>query len=187
MIISSHSYQILCNIYNHDVNIYKYFTDKVIQRWDLSVCNNTTQPVRVEKWNLGASTNYPNVARQFHPEADLTTPIQFQKTREVERHGRGRRRLKKKCRHPQDESWRSEEESRCGRIQEPPGQHPGEVLHQRRNLPFSPTTMAVAGFLIVATLGYLMLYAKKKPEADACDVAKVSANVARPEDTHPRK
>ncbi|XP_044471004.1 uncharacterized protein LOC123200001 [Mangifera indica] len=69
----------------------------------------------------------------------------------------------------------------------PPGQHPGEVLHQRRNLPFSPTTMAVAGFLIVATLGYLMLYAKKKPEADACDVAKVSANVAWPEDTHPRK
>ncbi|KAH7574043.1 hypothetical protein ACOSQ2_008324 [Xanthoceras sorbifolium] len=69
----------------------------------------------------------------------------------------------------------------------PPGHNPGGVLHQRRNMPFSNTTMAAAGFLIVATVGYLTLYAKKKPEATAGDVAKVSTNVARPEDTHPRK
>ncbi|RVX19540.1 hypothetical protein CK203_005015 [Vitis vinifera] len=44
----------------------------------------------------------------------------------------------------------------------PPGHNPGEVLHQRRKLPYSPPTMAVAGFLIAATLGYFTLYAMKK-------------------------
>ncbi|KAF8393021.1 hypothetical protein HHK36_021262 [Tetracentron sinense] len=63
----------------------------------------------------------------------------------------------------------------------------GGVLHQRRNLPFSPMKMAIGGFLIAATIGYLTLYAKKKPEATARDVAKVSAGVSKPEDTHPRK
>ncbi|CAL5358826.1 hypothetical protein CsSME_00048875 [Camellia sinensis var. sinensis] len=69
----------------------------------------------------------------------------------------------------------------------PPGHNPGEVLHQRRKLPFSPYTMALGGFLIVATLGYFTLYAKKKPEASAGDVAKVATGTAKPEDTHPRK
>ncbi|XP_057510561.1 uncharacterized protein LOC130792956 [Actinidia eriantha] len=69
----------------------------------------------------------------------------------------------------------------------PPGHHPGEVLHQRRRLPYSPATMAVGGFLIAATIGYLALYAYKKPEATARDVTKVATGTARPEDTHPRK
>ncbi|KAJ8751899.1 hypothetical protein K2173_026113 [Erythroxylum novogranatense] len=51
---------------------------------------------------------------------------------------------------------------------------PGGLLHQRRKLPFSTTTMAVTGFLITATIGYMVLYAKKKPEATAKDVARVA-------------
>lgn len=69
----------------------------------------------------------------------------------------------------------------------PPGDNPGGVLHQRRKLPFTPTTMAVAGFLITATIGYFVLYAKKKPEASARDVAKVASGIAEPKDTHPKK
>ncbi|KAL5698978.1 hypothetical protein ACHQM5_029946 [Ranunculus cassubicifolius] len=67
----------------------------------------------------------------------------------------------------------------------PPGHHPGEVLHQRGKLPYSPYTMALGGFLIVAGIGYFSLYVKKKPEASVKDVAKVSANVAQPSETHP--
>ncbi|KAK7320650.1 hypothetical protein VNO77_30314 [Canavalia gladiata] len=69
----------------------------------------------------------------------------------------------------------------------PPGHGATEVLHQRKSLPFSYTTMTVAGLLITAAVGYSVLYAKKKPEATAKDVAKVSVGVAKPEDTHPRK
>ncbi|KAF5748118.1 hypothetical protein HS088_TW04G00068 [Tripterygium wilfordii] len=69
----------------------------------------------------------------------------------------------------------------------PPGNNPGGVLHQRRNLPFSRTTMAIGGFLITAAIGYMVLYSKKKPEASARDVAKVATNTADPKDTHPRK
>lgn len=69
----------------------------------------------------------------------------------------------------------------------PPGQNPGSVLHQRRSLPFSPYTMAAGGLLIAAGLGYMTLYSKKKPEASATDVAKVTTGVAKPEETHPRK
>ncbi|XP_059655211.1 uncharacterized protein LOC132302397 [Cornus florida] len=69
----------------------------------------------------------------------------------------------------------------------PPGHSPGEVLHQRRNLPISPYTMALGGFLFAATIGYLTLYAKKKPEASAVDVAKVATGTAQPEDTRPSK
>ncbi|CAN0913567.1 hypothetical protein LINGRAHAP2_LOCUS28014 [Linum grandiflorum] len=47
--------------------------------------------------------------------------------------------------------------------------------------------MAVTGFLITAAVGYMVLYSKKKPEADAVDVAKVATNTAQPSDTHPRR
>ena len=69
----------------------------------------------------------------------------------------------------------------------PPGHSPGGVLHQRRNLPYSPTTMAVIGFAIAGSIFYFTLYAKKKAEASARDVARVSTNTADPHDTGPRK
>ncbi|XP_057959933.1 uncharacterized protein LOC131152217 [Malania oleifera] len=66
--------------------------------------------------------------------------------------------------------------------------HPaGEILHQRRNSPFSPYTMALGGFAIAAAIGYFALYVNKKPEASARDVAKVATGAAKPADTHPRK
>lgn len=69
----------------------------------------------------------------------------------------------------------------------PPGHGPGGVLHQRRALPFSFTTITIAGLLLSAAMGYVVLYATKKPEASAKDVAKVTVGVADPEDTRPRK
>lgn len=69
----------------------------------------------------------------------------------------------------------------------PPGQNPGEVLHQRRNFPYSYKTMAIGGLLISAAIRYFTLYVKKKPEATAKDVGKVIVGAAKPEDTHPRK
>lgn len=74
-----------------------------------------------------------------------------------------------------------------GPTRPPPGQNPGEVLHQTSKLPFGPMRMAVIGFAVAATIGYFTLYTKKKPEATAVDVAKVASGVSRPEDTHPRK
>ncbi|KAL2317975.1 hypothetical protein Fmac_031851 [Flemingia macrophylla] len=69
----------------------------------------------------------------------------------------------------------------------PPGHGATEVLHQRKSLPFNFTTVTIAGLLITAAVGYSVLYAKKKPEATASDVAKVSVGVATPQDTHPKK
>ncbi|XP_061364282.1 uncharacterized protein LOC133307722 [Gastrolobium bilobum] len=97
-----------------------------------------------------------------------------------------------------DEEWRkmadthkmSEEQIKAAGVEgskRPPGHGPGEVLHQRKSLPFSFATMTVAGLLITAAVGYMVLYAKKKPEASAKDVAKVAVGVAQPEETHPRK
>ncbi|KAG4962691.1 hypothetical protein JHK82_039381 [Glycine max] len=67
----------------------------------------------------------------------------------------------------------------------PPGHGATEVLHQKKSLPFSFTTMTIAGLLITAAVGYSVLYVKKKPEASAKDVTKVSVGVAKPEETHP--
>ncbi|XP_021757898.1 uncharacterized protein LOC110722927 [Chenopodium quinoa] len=66
------------------------------------------------------------------------------------------------------------------------GRGAGEVLHQRRRLPFSYATMGIAGFAITAIIGYGVLYSKKKAEVDALDVAKVATNTARPENTENR-
>nr|GMD31547.1 Transmembrane protein [Ipomoea batatas] len=68
-----------------------------------------------------------------------------------------------------------------------PGHNPGTVLHQRRRLPFSLTTIAITGVAISGAVWYFTLYAKKKPEASAADVAKVAAGGGGPESTHPRK
>ncbi|CAK7338194.1 unnamed protein product [Dovyalis caffra] len=65
-------------------------------------------------------------------------------------------------------------------------QHATEVLHQRRKVSLCPMKMAIGGVAVVATIGYFVLYTKKKPEASALDVAKVTAGVANPSNTHPR-
>ncbi|KAK9275312.1 hypothetical protein L1049_022575 [Liquidambar formosana] len=67
-----------------------------------------------------------------------------------------------------------------------PGKHSTEVLHQTSKVPKSPVKMALGGFAVIATIGYFVLYTKKKPEASALDVAKVTAGVAHPDNTHPR-
>ncbi|KAG4934178.1 hypothetical protein JHK87_048180 [Glycine soja] len=69
----------------------------------------------------------------------------------------------------------------------PPGHGASEVLHQRKSLPFNFTTMTIAGLVITAAVGYTVLYVKKKPEASAKDVAKVTLGVANPEETHPKR
>ncbi|KAL0013515.1 hypothetical protein SO802_000584 [Lithocarpus litseifolius] len=74
-----------------------------------------------------------------------------------------------------------------GMKQPSPGQHSTEVLHQRSKLPFRPMSMVIGGFAITATLGYIVLYSKKKPEASALDVAKVTTGISHPEITRPRR
>lgn len=64
-------------------------------------------------------------------------------------------------------------------------QHSTEVLHQRKNMPYCPVRMAMAGFAFALTLGYFTLYSKKKPEASALDVAKVATGMSSPENTKP--
>ncbi|KAI5585642.1 hypothetical protein POPTR_006G183800v4 [Populus trichocarpa] len=64
--------------------------------------------------------------------------------------------------------------------------HSTEVLHQRRKLSLCPLKTAIGGVAVVAAIGYFVLYTKKKPEASALDVAKVTVGVANPANTHPR-
>lgn len=56
----------------------------------------------------------------------------------------------------------------------PPSNHPGTVLHQRRRLPYSHTTMALAGFAISLALGYVVLYANKRRDTSAGAVARAA-------------
>lgn len=67
------------------------------------------------------------------------------------------------------------------------GRHAGGTLHQTRSLPFSFTTITITGLFISAAIGYFVLYAHKKPEATASDVAKVAVGVADTDDTRPGK
>ncbi|KAL7122306.1 hypothetical protein ACP275_01G037600 [Erythranthe tilingii] len=69
----------------------------------------------------------------------------------------------------------------------PPGSSPGGILHQRRSLPYSLTTITLVGFAVTGAVWYFTLYTKKKPEATAADVARVATGMANPEDTRPRK
>ncbi|TXG60798.1 hypothetical protein EZV62_012161 [Acer yangbiense] len=62
-----------------------------------------------------------------------------------------------------------------------------EVLHQRKSLGKCPLKMAMTGVAFTGIVGYFVLYSKKKPEASALDVAKVTAGVAHPDNTHPRR
>ncbi|CAO2832892.1 unnamed protein product [Amaranthus hypochondriacus] len=61
-----------------------------------------------------------------------------------------------------------------------------QVLHQRKNMPMCPIRLGIGGAVVAAAIGYLVLYSKKKPEASAMDVAKVTTGVANPDNTHPR-
>lgn len=67
-----------------------------------------------------------------------------------------------------------------------PGQHATGILHQRSKPHFRPMSMAIGGLAITATLGFFVLYSKKKPEASALDVAKVTTGISHPEITGPR-
>ncbi|KAG6469733.1 hypothetical protein ZIOFF_070663 [Zingiber officinale] len=55
-----------------------------------------------------------------------------------------------------------------------------DVLHQRRRLPYSITTMAVSGFLIFAAIGYFGLYYKSKPGTKPSDVARATIATDKP-------
>lgn len=61
------------------------------------------------------------------------------------------------------------------------------VLSQCKNAPKSPVKMAMGGFVVVATIGYLVLCAKKKPEVSALEVAQVSTGVGLTENRASRK
>lgn len=47
--------------------------------------------------------------------------------------------------------------------------------------------MTIVGLAIAGAVWYGTMYAMKKPEASAVDVAKVATGVGSPKDTHPRK
>lgn len=94
-----------------------------------------------------------------------------------------------------NEEWRknadthkmsTEEVKRAG-VEASQRRHPGEVLHQRRSLPYRPLFITLAGSALAGGVWYFTLYAKKKPDATALDVAKVASGVAQPEDTKPAR
>ncbi|WOL19059.1 hypothetical protein Cni_G27856 [Canna indica] len=60
--------------------------------------------------------------------------------------------------------------------QQPSPAASAQVLHQRRNLPYSRTKMAVGGFLFVVTIGYFTLYSKSKPGTKPSQVTRAAVN-----------
>ncbi|XP_040383738.1 uncharacterized protein LOC121055366 [Oryza brachyantha] len=91
------------------------------------------------------------------------------------------------------EEWRrnadthkmSAEEVRAAGVEasmRPPGRGTGtgEVLHQRRRLPYGPGTMAMAGLAIFGGLAYLVLYEKARPGTPPSEVAKVAVGHGDP-------
>ncbi|KAI5676250.1 hypothetical protein M9H77_07200 [Catharanthus roseus] len=67
-----------------------------------------------------------------------------------------------------------------------PAQHNTEVLHQTRKIPYCPAKMAIGGFAVALSIAYFTLFSKKKPEATALDVARVTTGTATPQNTRPR-
>ncbi|KVH88856.1 hypothetical protein Ccrd_025207 [Cynara cardunculus var. scolymus] len=64
----------------------------------------------------------------------------------------------------------------------------GQTLHQTsKGAPKSPIRMMLGGFVVIGTIAYLTLYAHKKPEATALDVAKVTTGTANTANTRPHK
>ncbi|CAK9175734.1 unnamed protein product, partial [Ilex paraguariensis] len=95
-----------------------------------------------------------------------------------------------------DEDWRknadahkmSPEEVKRAGVEESKGPSGHNKLGgMRRRLPYSPKTMALGGVLIVATVGYFTLYAKKKREARDQDVGRVTTSGTQSEDSRPGK
>ncbi|GMH09602.1 hypothetical protein Nepgr_011443 [Nepenthes gracilis] len=60
-----------------------------------------------------------------------------------------------------------------GAEKRPPGNQPGEVQHQGRNLPFCPVRVAIGGVAVGA------VYSRKQPEATAVEAA-TADNTYRP-------
>lgn len=86
-----------------------------------------------------------------------------------------------------DEDWRKTHKMSSEEVD--PSKRPNhqQVLHQRRRMPYSTATMAVAGLAIVGAIAYFTLFSTKKPEASAIDVAKVTTGIGNPDNTRPRK
>ncbi|KAF5789432.1 hypothetical protein HanRHA438_Chr09g0382751 [Helianthus annuus] len=62
-----------------------------------------------------------------------------------------------------------------------------QVLQQTAKPPKSPISKMLGGLVIIGGLAYFVLYAHKKPEATALDVAKVATGTATTENTRPQK
>lgn len=65
--------------------------------------------------------------------------------------------------------------------------HSNQTLSASAKGTSSPKMVVFGGFAVLAAIGYSILFAHKKPEASASDVAKVASGTAGTEHTHPRK